>query len=83
MIDAGSGTPNQYVSNSTGWLVWLEVLSGGKFRAIQSLCKGVAGNSTAQMLARYATDIAPYYDQFDILIVEGGVNDYANGITYA
>lgn len=48
-----------------------------------ALNKGVSGNTTTQMLARYDADVAANYDSFDIALIIGGVNDYGNSIMAA
>lgn len=71
--DAGSG--GYYTMNTTGYLPWLTALSRGKFEAEPSLIKGVNGETATQIAARYDVDIAPYYDQFDLLVIQAGPND--------
>lgn len=63
---------------STGFIPWGGALMGG---AIQWVNAGISGNTTAQMLARYATDVAPYPSRW--LHVLGGGNDISASVSGA
>ena len=45
--------------------------------------KGVSGNTTTQMLARFDADVVANYNSFDTLIFEPGPNDYPNSFSLA
>lgn len=72
VADGGSGYP---ASQAAFIAPMLEAISLGKFRFDHANMRGVSGNTTTQMLARYAADVAASYDNFDILLVQGGRND--------
>lgn len=65
------------VALATSFLAWACARLGG---ALRCLSAGVSGNTTAQMLARYPTDVAPVQARW--LHVLGGGND-VTGITTA
>jgi lysophospholipase L1-like esterase len=79
-----SGYPQAFTS-TTGVASMLEAFTQGRFRFSLEMNKSVSGNSTTQMLARFATDIEANFDLFDILMIDGGRNDgqasKANGDT--
>jgi len=67
-------------TSSNSYLFWMQVALCGQVDTI--INKGVSGNNTTQMLARYAADVAANYDSFDTLIFEPGPNDYGQ-VAYA
>lgn len=67
-----SHTPN-------GPIAALQSYWGHRFYFDPALNKGVGGNTTAQMLARYDDDIAANYANFDYLVLNGGTNDASAG----
>lgn len=71
--DPGSG--NYTTINAIGYLGWLQAISRGKFSIDPALIKGVQGQTLVDMAARYDTDIAPNYGNFDVLVIQGGAND--------
>jgi lysophospholipase L1-like esterase len=62
-----------------GFWHWANLYSGQKWALDPALIKGVSGNTTTQMLARYQGDVAANYASFDILSIEGGTNDFPTG----
>ena len=56
------------------------IRSGGLVR--RAINAGLAGNSTAQMVARIAADI-PKSSKVETIFVQGGTNDHINGINTA
>lgn len=63
---------------STSFIAWGSAYLAGR---VQWKSAGVSGNTTAQMLARYATDVTPYPSRW--LSLFGGGNDIAADITSA
>lgn len=61
------------------YLFWMFVDLG--WPVVSLINAGVSGNTTDQMVARHATDVAAKYDQFDTLVFEPGPNDYPAAIT--
>lgn len=55
------------------------LLAGGRLQWVAN--KGVGGNTTAQMLARFDADVTP--NDPSIVVVEGGINDSAGSVTVA
>lgn len=62
-----------------GYAVWAQFFARGNFEITYNA--GISGNTTAQMLGRFNTDVLPY--DFDELWGEGGINDVAAGSTEA
>ena len=56
-----------------GYVAWAQFFSRGNFEIIYNA--GIGGNTTAQMLSRFNTDVSPYLP--DELWGEGGINDFA------
>lgn len=69
--------PNAF-TQSTSFHAWANAYKGG---ALQFVNAGVSGNTTAQMLARYSTDVTPYTGKW--LHVLGGINDVAGDVAEA
>ncbi len=44
---------------------------------------GISGNTVAQMLARLETDVVPYVETGDVVVLQGGINSLVNGATAA
>ena len=45
--------------------------------------RGVGGNTTTQMVARYATDITPLSVNCNDFVIQGGINDIGNAVALA
>lgn len=75
------------VNNSTigptyqqfGYFTYANQLMGQPFYLDVNLNKGVAGNTTAQMSARFQADVLNNLDNFDIAFIMGGTNDFGSG----
>lgn len=68
-------------SNKTqgaSWPNYLTMFSGGRATVINA---GIAGNTTAQMLARFDTDVTPHKPSFVALL--GGTNDIGQSRSFA
>lgn len=72
------GTDTYFTSN--GLLSALQNRWGHRFYVDPSLIKGVGGETSAQVLARYATDVAANYANFDWLIIQCGANDATQAV---
>jgi lysophospholipase L1-like esterase len=59
------------------WTNWANMFLGNRLQVVRNA--GVGGNTTAQMLARFDTDVAPYLSQCEMVIMDGGVNDLFDG----
>lgn len=68
------GGANQY---DKGWITWASASLGGRVSVARNA--GVSGDTTAMILARLETDVAPYAGLARICIVNGGVNDPTGG----
>lgn len=84
-----SATPNtdgylagakQIDHGQVGYLTAFNQLSGRKLHLDPALNKGVGGDTTALMLARYATDVVANFSAFDVLVIGGPTNDAPAGI---
>jgi len=67
----GDDEPNLY--RGVSWPTYASVLSGQRIQYVHNA--GVPGNTTAQMLARFDTDVTPYAP--NVVTVLCGVNDLA------
>lgn len=68
--------------SAIGWFTHLQHRIGHRFNAQPSLNKGIGGNTTNQMAARFDADIAANYAAFDILVMGPvGTNDGPASIT--
>ena len=56
---------------------WAAMLSGGKFLYVKNA--GISGNSAAEALARFDTDVAPYAPS--VVVIALGINDAVRGYT--
>lgn len=65
-------------SNSAEWTRWAEANLNVPFYN-----RGVGGNTTAQMVARWATDITPLKVNANYVIIQGGINDIAQSVALA
>lgn len=72
-----AGDYSSRVVYAGSYLHWLCVEAG--ISPDNIINKGVSGNTSAMMVARYAADVAAQYDNFDILIFEPGPNDFSVG----
>jgi len=79
IIDDGT----HYGYQHSGYLSAFNNRYGHKLFLDPALNKGVSGNTTTQMVARFSADIAANYDSFDLCCIEGGVNDFDNSISAA
>jgi len=77
LIAAGQ---NQYDYTQVGLFAGIQQLGGHRFVLDPLMNKGIGGDTTANMAARYATDIAANYSQFLWLFADGGTNDSQAGI---
>lgn len=72
-----TGTTNQNWGD--GWTTYASLLSGGKISKVRNA--GVAGNTSAQMLARFDTDVTPYAP--NVVSILAGTNDTGSGVALA
>lgn len=63
--------------SASGWMLYVEMVSNGRIKIAKDAA--VAGNRTDQMVARFATDVAPYASQADELWIMTGANDATAG----
>lgn len=75
----GIDTGNPYF-DTWGETTWFNFYTGGRFYQPSGYNKGVAGNTTTQMVARLGAALA---DRPDLVLVEGGGNDISAGATAA
>ena len=73
--DTGAAAASRTIQGDS-YLFWFLVAMRGVIKPENVINKGVSGNNTSQMLARYSADVAANYSQFDALIFEPGPNDY-------
>jgi hypothetical protein len=52
----------------------------GAFLNVNVFNRGVGGNTTAMMLARWVTDITPLKNNCKYVIIQGGINDIVQGV---
>lgn len=78
--NTGSYPANIVAHQNDSWFSWANRLTGHRLSHSLSLNKGIGGNTTAQMVARFATDVLANIDLFDILILQGGTNDADTGV---
>jgi lysophospholipase L1-like esterase len=71
--------PGQYVMRADSIFQTLTCLSGGAISFVRNA--GVGGNTTAQMLARFDTDVTPYAPT--MVSVLGGTNDFTFSVSDA
>lgn len=71
----------QRSTNGGSYLVWLLASLRGAVNPANVINKGVSGDTTTQMVARLAADVAG--QQFDLGIFEPGPNDYAQSLSAA
>jgi lysophospholipase L1-like esterase len=77
---ASNAWPNQVVAwQNDSWAAWANRLTGQRIFMDPNLNKGVSGNTTAQMLARFQSDVIANLNSFDIMILQGGTNDITAG----
>lgn len=65
-------------TQGASWPNYLTMFSGGRATVVNA---GIAGNTTAQMLARFDTDVTPHKPAFVALL--GGTNDVGQGRSFA
>jgi len=72
---------NDNANNAQGisWPLMAMLRSGG--RVLMARNAGVAGNTSAQMLARFDSDVTPYAPSAVVLMA--GTNDIGNSVTFA
>ena len=73
-----AGTAGDYSNVQIGgdsYLFWACVAN--KFSIDSIINKGVSSDTTALMLARYATDVTANLNLFDVMVFEPGPNDYS------
>ncbi|ROZ89031.1 GDSL-type esterase/lipase family protein [Gordonia sp. OPL2] len=78
-IGGTSGGVGGVQNKGTAWPTFASILSGGRFELVRNA--GVAGNTSAMMLARFDTDITPYAP--DTVIVTAGTNDIQQDVPIA
>jgi lysophospholipase L1-like esterase len=61
------------------WPLYAQMFSGGKIFVANNA--GIGGNTTAQMLARFSTDVTPFNPA--AVTVMGGTNDIGNSVSLA
>ena len=59
-------------------LVWLSAIGDIGLRIIP-VHAGIGGNTVSQMIARFSTDVAPYYENGAFCVILGGLNDDVGG----
>lgn len=64
-----------------GYFNWINRVLGAPFEI--AFNAGIAGNDTQQMRSRYADGILARSDQYDVLFLQGGVNDIRHGLSPA
>jgi hypothetical protein len=75
MIGNATADDGSTLTYGVSYLNWLNAISGQRFVISHALNKGVSGNTTAQMVARFGADIVANQDSFDILFIDAGTND--------
>lgn len=78
-ITFGSDNPSNNNSRGLSWPMFAEALSDGKFHYVRNA--GVSGNTSAQMLARFDTDVTPYTPT--MVTVMAGRNDISGSVSLA
>lgn len=78
-IGGTSGGVNGVQNKGTAWPTFASILSAGRFELVRNA--GVAGNTSAMMLARFDTDITPYDP--DVVMVTAGTNDVQQDVPIA
>jgi hypothetical protein len=63
------------LSYNSSYINWMNIISGQRFVITHALNKCVTGNTTAQMVARFSTDIVANQSLFDILFIDAGTQD--------
>lgn len=77
-ITAGA-VDNAGGSQGDAWPFYASLMSQGRLQMVRNA--GVFGNKTADMIARFSTDVTPYAP--NVVTIAGGTNDYANSVTFA
>ncbi len=80
-INASAWPNNIITHNAEGYFTWANGLLGHRLYLDPSLNKGVSGETSTQILARYAADVAANYASFDIAFVLAGSNDLSGATT--
>jgi lysophospholipase L1-like esterase len=80
LVALGDSTIAADSSNAPSWggrdfVAMALILSGGAFRYVRNA--GIAGNKSADMLARFSTDVTPYAP--DVVLLVAGINDAVTG----
>lgn len=75
-ITAGS---DSWMSTGESWPTYAAINSNQRFHVVHNA--GVGGNTTTQMVARFAADVNPYAPS--VVTIMGGANDYATDVTKA
>lgn len=76
-LGADSGTINQNWGD--GWTTYASLMSGGRIRKVRNA--GVSGDTSAQMLARFDTDVTPYAP--NVVFLQEVTNDSGNTVPLA
>ncbi|HEX8942422.1 MAG TPA: GDSL-type esterase/lipase family protein, partial [Gemmatimonadaceae bacterium] len=76
-IEIRGGTDTQWEQNA--WVSHFLIRSNAQVHMLHNA--GVAGNTSAQMLARFSTDVAAYKP--DKVFVKAGTNDVGNAVPFA
>ena len=63
--------------SASGWMLYVEMVSNGRVKLVRDAA--IAGNTTEQMVARFATDVTPYASRADELWIMAGANDVNQG----
>jgi lysophospholipase L1-like esterase len=77
--NGGPGTSAPEIYDSKGFFVWANTILGNRFRVISN--RGVAGETTAQMLLRVQSDIIALNPQFVTILA--GTNDLTANVPAA
>lgn len=77
--DLPDGTGGSGPRRGGGWPAWASMLSGQRLRYVRNA--GVFGNTSAQMLARFDTDVTPYAPKVVTLMC--GTNDTGQSVPLA
>lgn len=75
--DNTTNAPNS--DTGEAWPTYVALLGGQRPRLVRN--SGVGSNKTADMIARFSTDVAAYAP--NMVTIAGGTNDYANAVSFA
>jgi lysophospholipase L1-like esterase len=79
LVEVGAYPAGIVATLSEGYIGWFLRHSGQSFSFDLSLNKGISGERTDQILARWSSDVAKNASSFDILLLMAGTNDCLQG----